>query len=682
MRITSLRIQNLRAIELLEIHDLKDFVIVAGPNGCGKTTVLDAVRLIKSIYVHNEWRLWFGEFGINIDQPGNLSHIFRDANQSAQLNATVRLSEDEHEFLLNHADNIAKSIFLNRLQNQRFARTVTGDPPLHIDSLPKSQISQVEHDANVLSSSLKQALRTGLEFSAGLQMLAHPPQVVPINSPVATAAFTTFRPESLGEIEFHTSRRNYVRESVDNIRLRVGDRAEERRNRFLYDLENKYKNVKTQLGEEYIASILKGENPEEAPLQKSIKDLFEIFFPGKEFKGVTLGKDNSLQFPVMLSTGEIHDIDELSSGEKEIVYGYLWLRTGTPRQSIVLVDEPELHLNPALVHGLPGFYKTNLADALDSQVWIVTHSDAILRQAVRDPEMSVFHMARAFDNTQQANLINTQDAIEAAVIDLIGDLAAYRPYAKIVLVEGQNDTRFDVEVIRRLFPAIAERANFIPAGNRRMTSGIRVRLLQILEEAGLTGRAVSISDYDLGKGPNTEKYGHFRWPVYEIENFLLDPKIIRAAAKTFLRNDPFDSDEEVIERLRTIANGIVDHLALIEIQEALNDEFIRSISISGGGVDPRNSLKKSALGAQKRISKIDISEARINQMFDESSTRFRGYLESLEFLTKFPGERLMSGLAGDFHITTEHFKNACLDQAHRHKFCPKEMENILLEAIR
>jgi hypothetical protein len=59
----------------------------------------------------------------------------------------------------------------------------------------------------------------------------------------------------------------------------------------------------------------------------AIKELFRTFFPGKEFLGVTLGEKDVLAFPVRLSTGETHDIDELSSGEKEIVYGYLWLRS-------------------------------------------------------------------------------------------------------------------------------------------------------------------------------------------------------------------------------------------------------------------------------------------------------------------------------------------------------------------
>ena len=71
MRVRSLRIENLRAVERFEIADLADFIIIAGPNGCGKTTVLDALRLLKSAYVLDEWKRRLQEFGISPDHFRN-----------------------------------------------------------------------------------------------------------------------------------------------------------------------------------------------------------------------------------------------------------------------------------------------------------------------------------------------------------------------------------------------------------------------------------------------------------------------------------------------------------------------------------------------------------------------------------------------------------------------------------
>lgn len=680
MRITSLDIQNLRAIDHFSVDRLSDFVLIAGPNGCGKTTVLDAVRLVKSVYVQEEWKRWFAEFGINVDRLTNWKTVFRDADKTARIQSTFVLSDAERNFLAENAYNIALGIALSRPNRRNTNSAVTGDPPIIPPEFGERGERELKNEAEQKAGAVAEALARSAEFVAEVS-LTSTPRIEVRPSPVAEAAFTCFRPDYLGEVEFHSARRHYVRESVDNIRLRVASRSEERRSRFLYDLENKYKNIKTQLGEEYVTAILRGTSPDEAPLQKSIKELFRTFFPGKAFLGVRLAPDNSLSFPVELDTGEQHDIDELSSGEKEIVYGYLWLRTGTPRNSVILVDEPELHLNPALVQGLPAFYQAHLADALDAQVWIVTHSDAILRQGVRAPNMTVFHMARPLpDGSQQARKIDNQDAVEAAVLDLIGDLAAYRPYARIVLVEGHRDTRFDVDMIRRLFPDLAERANLIPVGNRAMTTGVRVRLVEVLEEAGLTGRAVSISDGDLGLGVRPEA-AHFTWPVYEIENFLLEPRIVRAAAGLLLRRDPFADDGDVVHRLRRLAEPLVDAVALDEVQYALNKEFVAALSIGASPKDPINGLLQSASSSQQRVGALDVSEIRVREMFEASAARFRSSLESTKFLEMLPGDRLLRALAGSLGVSGDHFRNACLDQAQRLAVRPEGMEDVLRRAI-
>jgi energy-coupling factor transporter ATP-binding protein EcfA2 len=682
VRITSLTVTNLRALENVDLRNLKDFVLIAGPNGCGKTTVLDAIRLVKSIYVQDEYKRWFSEFGVNIDRAGNWGTLFRDKTKPISIRAVFELSVSERDFLASHADDIALASSLMAIPDRKGGiSTITGEPPLMPPDLPSAKQERVRRDSATSAAAIRTALASSREFAAAVE-LQPVPSITLTESPIAKAAFSCFNPDHLGEVEFHSSRRSYARESVENVRLKLASRAEERRNRYLYDLENKYKNIKTQLGEEYVAAILRRESPDTAPLQRSIKELFVTFFPGKEFLGVSLGPDNALSFPVRLSTGETHDIDELSSGEKEIVYGYLWLRTGTPKRSVILVDEPELHLNPALVQGLPSFYKTHLADALDAQVWIVTHSDAILRQAVRSPSMSVFHMARPQgDGQPQARLIDSRDAVEAAVLDLIGDLAAYRPHAKIVLVEGNRETRFDVDMIRRLFPEVAEQANLIPVGPRRMTSGVRERLVEVIQEAGLAGRAVSISDGDLGRGEDSEGSGHFAWPVYEIENFLLAPSVIRAAAMTLTRTDPFSSDTSVVTRLQELARPLVAEMAVVEMRYRLNGEFMGALSIGGDPIDPVGSFRRATGAAQSRVAAIDTSEVRLSALFVDCERRFRDSLASEEFLTVLPGDRLLRALAGDIGVPADHFRNVCLDAAQRLGLRPQAMEAVLQQAL-
>jgi AAA15 family ATPase/GTPase len=94
----SLSISNFRAIKHFAIDDLGSFVVIAGQNGCGKSCVFDSLRLLKSAYggyAANEYQQWFGEFQINLADLDQLRTLFRDAEQSIQIKATLSFTNDE-----------------------------------------------------------------------------------------------------------------------------------------------------------------------------------------------------------------------------------------------------------------------------------------------------------------------------------------------------------------------------------------------------------------------------------------------------------------------------------------------------------------------------------------------------------------------------------------------------------
>src|SRR5262249_43443257 len=155
--------------------------------------------------------------------------------------------------------------------------------------------------------------------------------------------------------------------------------AKRLREHALYGYGNKYANIKSEMASTYVRDLLASQADTEyhpdASLIETVKELFASFFPGKTFLGPRPTSDGGLLFPVRTPSGAEHDIDELSAGEKEVVYGYLRLRNSAPRHSVILIDEPELHLNPRLIRGLARFYHRHLSMAQDNQLWLVTHSD-------------------------------------------------------------------------------------------------------------------------------------------------------------------------------------------------------------------------------------------------------------------------------------------------------------------
>ena len=50
MKISQLTVENIRGINLAVLDNLGDVVAIAGSNGCGKSCLLDCVRLFKSQY--------------------------------------------------------------------------------------------------------------------------------------------------------------------------------------------------------------------------------------------------------------------------------------------------------------------------------------------------------------------------------------------------------------------------------------------------------------------------------------------------------------------------------------------------------------------------------------------------------------------------------------------------------
>jgi hypothetical protein len=436
-----------------------------------------------------------------------------------------------------------------------------------------------------------------------------------------------------------------------------------------------------------------GQLAPDADPNQTLKELFQTFFPDKEYLGVIPLPDGSLSFPVRVKSGQVHDINELSSGEKEVVYGYLRLRNSAPRNSTILIDEPELHLNPGLLRGFPDFYHQHLGRALGNQLWLVTHSDTLLRQAVGNFNYSVYHMASAstdVDIENQAMVVVADDALERATIDLVGDLATYRPKGKVVLFEGGGNTEIDVAITERLFPEFAKRVNLVSAGNKRRVRDLYETLADTAERFGMAERFYAIMDKD--STPFEAPIPGARllsWDVYHIENYLLVPKYVRAAVEAITMRRPFATDEEVLRALRTAAESLIPQLVLERLQKSVNDRLVNSISVgaSPSSTDIAAALQPSITGSFDRLDSVrtevsDVAQLRVEAVEVESS--LQAWLGDGQWISEFPGRSVLQRFAGEYlsgAATYEGFRNVILDKMVDDEYHPRGMETILTGVI-
>ena len=222
MKIASLQVENFRAIDWVRLEELKDMVVIAGPNGCGKSCVLDAVRLFKSVYggyQPNEWHQWLNEFQINPRNLHQMASLLRDSSRRSLIEAHIELDDEERAFILEELDQILMDLAWKQVGQ---SRAYSGNA-LATDLrafLPQVQQIIGELRPEVLDHLNHRYLKGELEIrtdgSAGIA-----------RNLLLEIVFSLFVPGRLGVIDYHGAHRNYGREALGGINLNL-DQEEER----------------------------------------------------------------------------------------------------------------------------------------------------------------------------------------------------------------------------------------------------------------------------------------------------------------------------------------------------------------------------------------------------------------------------------------------------------------------
>lgn len=691
LRLTRLHIQNFRAIENFAIENLTDFIVIAGPNGCGKSCVLDGIRPLKSVYggyQSNEWMQWFGEFQIELNDRRQMTRVLRDPNLPMRVAASIELASTEVDYLDENAERVLEPLVWAEVTSQPLENFGYSSLAL------ATQFRQFGAEVAETTRSRAVDLRSSLANPVfDLSLTVDPAAGLTISpNPTMEVVFKTFDPENLGIVDYHGATRNYQREQIGGVNLNIDGLQNQRRQQSLYNSAGKYSNVKTELATTYVRDLIAKQangSPGTADLNDTLKELFQTFFPDKEYLGVQAEASGGLAFPVRVKSGQVHDINELSSGEKEVVYGYLRLRNATPRNSTILLDEPELHLNPGLLEGFPDFYNRNLGVALGNQLWLVTHSDTLLRQAVGNRSYTVVHMTSAATEDplpNQALPVVRDDDLERATIALVGDLATYRPHGKVLLFEGGGNTEFDTWLTGRLFPDLLRSMNLVSGGGKRRVNDLYEVLTTTAEEVGLTRRFFVITDKDTAvyeAAPAGTR--QIQWDRYHIENYLLEPLYIRRAISAVMQRPKLESDYAVTGALADAAASILPSLVQERVRKIVNDRIVGAINIGGrpNGTDPMIGLVPSVVGSFERLDSLRsevTDEASLRAIASKVEDELRSWLSDGRWIQEFPGRRILQTFVRD-HLEGaadyEAFRNVIVDKMTDESFQPSGMSAVL-----
>lgn len=693
MRIRNLLIENFRAIKRLELEELGDMVVIAGANGCGKTQIYHAIRLLKSTYggyQPNEYQQWWGEFNIRLDSPGkDILRIFGDRGRPLRIRATFELASSELEFLRSSAEDLIRTrVWEEVAPGLERARLGGGATVAQVQRTHGPEVERrTAKEIQVVNQALQQpALTADFTVQPNLQYEIS-------ESPALELLFSTYEPDKLGVIDYHGAQRNYNREQIGGINLSIESSEQRYRQHALYNWQNKYSNVKSELAASYVRELIASragvDSHGAASLTETLQELFATFFPGKKFLGPVPGPDGTLDFPVKLDSGAEHDIDDLSSGEKEVLFGYLRLRNSAPKNSIILIDEPELHLNPALICGLPQFYHRHIGRSLKNQLWLMTHSDALLREAVGQPEFSVYHMQPpevCDESGNQLRAIEVGELLDRAIVDLVGDLATYRPGAKVVFFEGGGDVDFDVRMTTVLFPDFCKAVNSISAGHRARVERLHDLLRTASESGSLGARFFSIVDRD--SGPVERAADSYQWGRYHIENYLLEPKYIFAVLQDLNRTPKgLKSEADIRKKLNKCAKATLNGLVRHELEQSANSLLLSAIKtrIARDATKIAPALREAVEASQLRMSEALNGELKIDKLSArerKARNRFSQNLKSNQWLTTFRGRDVLRRFVDHYVQVAKYevFRDLILARMRDASFQPPGMRKVI-EAI-
>lgn len=299
-----------------------------------------------------------------------------------------------------------------------------------------------------------------------------------------------------------------------------------RTSRTLYEEWLKYfLALETRVATRYLTAAREAKRQDQPPPE--LEDPFDSFtssvkevLPHLTFGGV----DTERRTIVFDSAGTEISFDKLSGGEREISFLIGQIERFQLRRGMLLLDEPELHLNPDLVRSWVAYLRDTVDDG---QVWIATHSLEAVEVAGHD---ATFVLEREGDTRVVARadpLANRQ--VVCVLSASLGSPAFSLTRLRFVYIEGERHTRE-----RERFHVVAgdpATNRFIEAGNAREVIRRTAVLRDLAAETGEPLRIGGVIDRDFRTDDEIAEIeandGVHVLRVLEVENLLLQPEALR-----------------------------------------------------------------------------------------------------------------------------------------------------------
>lgn len=508
MRITYFKIENFRNIRFAECRNVPDFMVICGGNGSGKTALLEALMTAK------EHAGGYGQFKFDPRAVSSLS-------EKSTIQIELSFNEQEREF-----------------HNNEYGSECPNFDTIIVEIL-KGGRGRVTKRSNPTAKLLGYYGRS-------------------LGSPGFFDYFNAYR--QVPKVDLSSWTANSLSEQVTKQTLARETNKFELTKRYLADL-------KMQDLQEIQTILHQGKELESQDSLHEIRMFFNDFFSPMKFNDVYI---NQAPFGFTIDTpmGEI-DIDDLSSGEKEIFNTYIRFHQLKPFGSVILLDEADAHLHPDLERRYLEFLRTF---SENNQLIITTHSPEMMIAAGSNSLYTIIKQ-QPTPGTNQLARVTKSEQLHNTLSELMGSRGLVSFNQRIIFIEG-TESSADRYIYEALYPPSQFNISFVPAGNSSTVRGVAEKVNSLLEESSQFQFYYSIIDGDIDRPGkyqvSSEKL--FQLPVYHVENFLLVPDVLFEATSEMLGNKcPYINPNDLVGALK---NLILEDGHLMPYTKALLDSEI------------------------------------------------------------------------------------------------------------
>lgn len=385
------------------------------------------------------------------------------------------------------------------------------------------------------------------------------------------------------------------------------------------------------------------------PLQK-YQSIFASVLPGKALQEINPA--NPREFFYTENGGQSLPFSSLSSGEQEVVKVLFDVARKDIRHSVILVDEPELHLHPTLAFKLIEALKS-IGDHTNQYIFL-THSADLISTYYSSGD--VYFIDSNQTGANQAHRLSELNRSHDQVIQLMGqNLGLFAVGKKLVFIEGEESS-----IDRLTYHAIAQTtapdARVLPVGSvsnlhslnalegqiRNSIFGIDIYMIR--DRDGLTEQQI---------GEIQASGRIFCLKKRHIENYFFDPEVLSQVAKDlYLTSEERMLDKANIEiALKTIAKESFNFNLLQNTKDflAFNHSFeiptVRDVERKSVEQVKGEIVKAVSDSLEKLSSGLD-SRTVLNWISSEE-TRLKDLLETGGWEYEFQGKIIFSKFCSD-----------------------------------